>query len=208
MDSNGNVVPSYTGTVAFTSSDPFPAVLPANYTFTATDQGVHTFSGGVTLFTAGSQTVTVQDTATSSITGSATVAVSAGPTAESAVSAPLSAIAGSPFDVTITALDSDGNIMTGYTGTVAFTSTDPSPAVLPANYTFTATDQGVHTFSGGVTLFMAQSQTVTVQDTTTSSITGSAYRRGDRSAYAPIRRQCTPQRGRGHAVRCHDHGSG
>ena len=173
-DSNGNVVPGYSGTVAFTSSDPYPAALPANYTFTATDQGVHTFSGGVTLFTAGSQTVTVQDTATSSITGSATVAVSAGPTAQFAVSAPLSAIAGSPFDVTITALDSDGNIMTGYTGTVAFTSTDPSPAVLPANYTFTSTDQGVHTFSGGVTLFMAESQTLTVQDTATSSITGSA----------------------------------
>src|SRR5262249_12770332 len=65
LDSSGNPLPSYTGTVHFTSSDP-QAVLPADYTFTAADQGVHTFSA--TLKTAGSQAVSVRD-ATASITG-------------------------------------------------------------------------------------------------------------------------------------------
>jgi hypothetical protein len=173
VDSNGTVVPDYAGTVAFSSTDPFPAALPANYTFTSTDQGVHTFSGGVTLFTAGSQTLTVQDTATSSITGSATIAVSAGATATLAIGAPASSVAGSPFDVTVTALDSEGNIMTGYTGTVTFSSSDPYPGVLPADYTFTSSDQGTHTFSAGATLFIAGAQTLTAQDTA-NSLTGVA----------------------------------
>jgi hypothetical protein len=67
---------AYTGTVGFTSSDPYPGVLPASYTFTSSDQGIHTFNGGVTLFTAGAQTRTVQDSTDSSIMGSVTIAVS------------------------------------------------------------------------------------------------------------------------------------
>jgi len=51
------------------------------------------------------------------------------------------------FSLTITIQDAYGNIVTGYTGTVHFTSTD-NKATLPSNYTFTASDQGVHTFSG------------------------------------------------------------
>ena len=43
-----NVVPGYTGTIQFTSSDGL-ATLSADYTFTAGDGGSHTFSGGVVL---------------------------------------------------------------------------------------------------------------------------------------------------------------
>jgi hypothetical protein len=67
-DAYGNVVPGYTGTVHFTSSDP-GAVLPADYTFTAADHGTHTFTGGVTFGTTGTQSVTATDTITASITG-------------------------------------------------------------------------------------------------------------------------------------------
>ena len=59
-DAYGNVATGYTGTVHFTSSDA-AAALPADYAFTAADKGVHTFS--VTFQTAGSQSVTVADTA-------------------------------------------------------------------------------------------------------------------------------------------------
>jgi hypothetical protein len=38
-------------------------------------------------------------------------------------------------------------VVTGYTGTVRFTSSD-NRASLPANYTFKAADKGVHTFAG------------------------------------------------------------
>src|SRR5262249_18501349 len=50
--------PGYTGKVHFTSTDA-AAVLPADYTFVAGDNGIHSFN--VTLKTGGSQTVTVTD---------------------------------------------------------------------------------------------------------------------------------------------------
>src|SRR5206468_3408383 len=42
-DSFGNIATAYTGTVQFTSTDPFPAALASNYAFVAGDNGVHTF---------------------------------------------------------------------------------------------------------------------------------------------------------------------
>ena len=57
------------------------------------------------------------------------------------------------IDVTLTALDLYNNVATHYDGTVSFSTTDPgSGVVLPANYTFTADDAGVHTFASAVTL--------------------------------------------------------
>jgi len=70
---------------------------------------------------------------------------------------------------TVTARDNAGKTMTGYTGTVHFTSSDPQ-AVLPADYTFTSTDQGVHTFSA--TLKTAGTQSIAVTDKNTPTFTG------------------------------------
>jgi N-acetylneuraminic acid mutarotase len=92
------------------------------------------------------------------------VVVQVGPATHFAVSAPASTTAGSPSSVTVTALDASGHIATGYLGTVHFTSADPYGATLPADYTFTADDAGVHTFAG-TTLYTAGSQTVTVSGT-------------------------------------------
>lgn len=64
----------YTGTVHFSSSDSL-AVLPADYTFTAADAGVRTFTA--TLKTAGPQTVTTWDVPHGSISGAMTVKVAA-----------------------------------------------------------------------------------------------------------------------------------
>ena len=66
-DASADTATTYRGRVLFTSSDPL-ATLPANYTFTAADQGAHWFS--VTLRTPGTPSVTVTDTVTASITGS------------------------------------------------------------------------------------------------------------------------------------------
>ena len=77
--------------------------------------------------------------------------------------------------IRVTATDAYGNTITGYGGTVHFTSSDPA-AVLPANYTFDACgpdpcgDAGTHTFS--VTLKTAGTQWVRATDTVASSITG------------------------------------
>jgi predicted outer membrane repeat protein len=72
-DSFGQLAVGYTGTVHFSTTDGDPGVvLPADYTFGPGDGGSVTFSGGVTLFTSGSQTVTATDLS-SGISGSGSV---------------------------------------------------------------------------------------------------------------------------------------
>ncbi|MBN1314939.1 MAG: Ig-like domain-containing protein, partial [Anaerolineales bacterium] len=74
-------------------------------------------------------------------------------------------VAGDSFPLTVTALDSVGDVAMGYTGTVILTSTDPQ-ATLPVSYTFDtgeAADNGQHTFVG-IVLRTAGEQTVTVTD--------------------------------------------
>jgi uncharacterized repeat protein (TIGR03803 family) len=165
---DGTTDTSYTGTIHFTSSDP-RAVLPANYTFTTADAGAHTFT--VTLKTAGPQTITATDSASSSIAGGTTTTVTPAAANYLVISGPSSAASGVSFSITVTAYDAYGNIATGYTGTVHFTSSD-SGAKLPANYTFTASDNGTHTFSG-IVLKKKGKQSITATDTYFSSITSS-----------------------------------
>jgi hypothetical protein len=167
-DAYGNIATGYTGTVHFTSSDA-QAGLPANYTFTAADAGVHTFS--VTLKTAGTQSLTVTDTAKTSLSGTESgILVTAAAASKFVLAAPTSVNPGVPFSLTVTVEDAYGNLVTGYTGTVHFSSTD-TRATLPANYTFTATDKGVHTFTGLV-LYKKGNQKITVTDTHNSAMTG------------------------------------
>ena len=83
----------------------------------------------------------------------------------------VSSTAGVAGNFTVTLKDAYGNIARGYTGTVHFTSSD-GKASLPANYTFTTADKGVHTFTGLV-LRKKGNQTVTITDTLNSSLTGS-----------------------------------
>ncbi len=83
---------------------------------------------------------------------------------------PSATTAGVAGTFTVTAVNADGSIDTGYTGTVHFSSSDVQ-AGLPADYTFMAADGGVHTF--GAALKTAGTQSLTATDTTTGSITGS-----------------------------------
>jgi len=163
-DTCNNVATSYTGTVNFTSSDA-QAGLPADANLT---NGVGTF--GVTLKTAGSDSITATDTTTSTITGSQTgIAVSAGPIARYLVTGGSNQSAGVIENVTFTAVDAYGNVATGYTGTVHFTSTDPK-AALPADAPLT---KGVGTFN--VTFKTGGTQAITATDPAsgaTGSLTG------------------------------------
>jgi hypothetical protein len=173
QDRYNNTATGYTGIVHFTSTDA-QAALPANYTFAAADNGVHTFSG--TFNSTGTWTVSATDTATSSITGtSGAVNVSPQIVATKLVvtSSVTTTTAGSPFTITVTAEDNSGNTATTYAGTVTFSSTD-AQAVLPASYTFTAADRGVHTFSVTLKTVGANGspQTITATDTT-NNLTGS-----------------------------------
>lgn len=172
-DAYGNTVTSYTGTVHISSSDA-QAALPANYAFTAGDNGLHTFSNGVTLKTAGSQLITATDTVTGSITGSETgITVNPNAAISLTVTGFLSPVAtGTTGSITVTAKDAYGNTATGYLGTVKITSSDGA-ATLPANYQFTSGNNGVYTFTNGVTLKTKGTQSITATDTVTGSITGS-----------------------------------
>jgi hypothetical protein len=162
VDGNGNIVPDYIGTVHFASSDD-QAILPTDYTFTLADSGSHVF--GAVLKTAGAQSISVTDASFAILTGTQTgIVVEPLPVAGSFTVAdfPATIQAGTAGSFTVTVLDPYGNVATGYTGTVHFTSSD-GQADLPDDYTFTAEDAGRHTFSA--TLKTAGTQALTVTDT-------------------------------------------
>ncbi len=169
-DAYGNTVTGYTGTVHFTSSDA-GAGLPADYTFTSDDQGTHTFA--VTLQTAGTQTVTATDTGTG-VGGTATIQdIDYVPGLHFLFDTPNTTTAGVPFDVTVIALDESNDVATHYDGTIALSSNDyGAGAVVPANYTFTAADAGMHTFANGFTLVSAGTRYIEAVDTTTLATGG------------------------------------
>jgi hypothetical protein len=81
------------------------------------------------------------------------------------VTVPGTVASGTPFDVSVQAVDIFGQVAFGYRGTVTFSVSDPDPAVvLPVAYTFSADDQGTHTFTGGFTLITPGAWTLTVAD--------------------------------------------
>ena len=159
-NSSGVTDPSYTGTIHFSSSD-VQAGLPANFTFTVADDGTYTFA--VTLKTAGSQSVTATDMSNSAITGTlAGITVSPAAASQFVLSGlSSSATAGVGQTLSVTAKDAYGNVATGYTGTVTFTSSD-SQAILPSSTAFTTANGGVHSFT--ITFATAGTQSVTVTD--------------------------------------------
>ncbi len=201
LDAGNQVVPGYTGTVHFTSTDSSTTV-PADYTFQASDNGTHvfTFTPGAT----GTETLTGTDTATSSITGNVSVQVTPAPVADhlAVVVVPYGQKSGVPafggwgFGLGRHEGD-DGGEDNGfgvpvYTGVatsfevVALSANNQlvpnytgtvhftsmdSSTVVPADYTFVAGDQGSHLFT--FTPGTASTDTLTATDTTTSSITGS-----------------------------------
>ena len=174
-DSYGNIATAYTGTVHFTSSDTQATAgsgLPANYAFTTgtgADDGSHLFSA--TLKTFGPQSISAADTVSSALTSTQSgIVVNAAAVNSFVVSGyPSPTGAGAAHNLSVTAYDPYGNIVTGYAGAVHFTSSDPQAIAgsgLPANYTFTTgvgNDDGSHVFSA--TLKTAGTQSITVTDT-------------------------------------------
>lgn len=115
-DAYGNTATGYTGTVHFTSSDA-QATLLADYLFVSRDNGVHTFTNGVALKTAGTQSITTTDTVTGSITGTQTgITVNPAALDHFSFSNISTQTVGTAFNVTITAADAYGNTVTSYTG--------------------------------------------------------------------------------------------
>lgn len=172
-DAAGAVATSYRGTVAFGSDDGRAPVLPAAYTFTAADAGVHTFPA-VALHRAGTRTVTVADQTDPWLSGAVSVLVKAGPVTTLAVSGPSRAVAGVPFDVRVSAVDAWRNWVPAYRGTVAFRSTDGKVRSLPPRYTFTSADRGSHVFAGRTTLVSTGRFLVIAADVARPTVSGGA----------------------------------
>jgi len=163
VDNFGNAVPSYMGTVKFTSSDA-QAMLPGNMQL---PNGTMTFP--VTLVTLGSQTITATDTVTASLKGtSGTINVVTNAATHLSVTGPSTSLTRQTIQLMVSALDAANNVSTGYAGTVHFISSD-AQAKLPADSTLMA---GTGNFS--VTFETAATDTITATDTIKGSITGMA----------------------------------
>jgi FG-GAP-like repeat len=165
LDSRGNVMTGYRGTVRFTSSDP-QALLPANFTFTAADGGTHNFA--VTLKTLGTQSITVVDTITPALIGAQEkIVVNPAAASRFQVNGFPSPVSVMDYpSVTVTAYDVYGNLATNYAGTVHVSSSD-GLAVLPDDYTFTGSTAVLD-----VALLTVGTQSITVADIAAPSVTG------------------------------------
>src|SRR5262249_49175776 len=80
-------------------------------------------------------------------------------TSELVLSGELLAVSGEPYSFTVTAQLLGGGTDASYRGRVHFTSSDATS--LPADYTFTADDQGSHTFAAVFRTLGPQSLTAT-----------------------------------------------
>lgn len=86
------------------------------------------------------------------------------------VATPVTATVGNAISATVTAVDQYGQPFQTYTGTVHLASSDAA-ATLPADYAFTASDNGTHTFS--VTFATTGTQSLTASDAA-QNLTGSS----------------------------------
>ena len=158
---------SYAGTFTFVAADLDPGANTADFV-------VERYATGTwTPLVAGTRTAT--STQATGVTGFGDFA--AGELAASAldhfvVTAPGSATAGTAFNVGVTAADVVGNIVTNYTGTIAFTSTDAYAAFSPLSYDFLPADNGSRTFVDGATLLTAGTHTVSVTGSSKSGTSG------------------------------------
>jgi len=163
QDGADNTVTSYSGTVAFSSSDKGAStLLPASSTLV---NGVGVFNA--TLTTAGSQTITAKDGA---IVGSTDPVVVAPSIADHVQVAMLgSADVGVTTSANVTVVDAYGNEATAYTGLLHYTSTDGG-AGLPADGVLAHGSHG----AVSVTFNTTGSQTVSANDTVNTAVTGTS----------------------------------
>jgi len=161
-DRFGNLATTYQGTVFFASSDILVAAnkgLPTNATFMPADKGQRTFAA--TLKTAGTQSISATDIVNPGVNGTQSgIQITAAALSRLTVGGfPSPVVAGLSTGLTVAASDQFGNPISNFTGTVGFTTSD-STGQLPANYTFTAADQGRKSFSAGFILKQAGTQSI------------------------------------------------
>lgn len=175
-DAAGAPIPGFAGTIHFASDDA-RAALPADYTFTKSDAGRHSFS--FTAARAGATSLTATLPALASTGGVASFSVNAGPASRLAMKMQEGTVLRCPGlapypwvepSIEILAEDVAGNRATTYRGTTRFSSSDPL-ALLPGDYPFSAGDAGRHVFKAQ--LKTAGKATVTAADAVVASLAAS-----------------------------------
>ena len=176
QDAWGNTPGTLSGTknVSFSGPASSPNGSAPVYPATASFSAGHA-TASVTLKDAQTTTITASDT-TDGLAGVASGAIVVGPSTASSfgVATPAGPTAGVAFSETITARDAYGNTATAYTGakTIAFSGPASAPSgtapSYPASVTFTS---GVG--SATITLFDAQSTTLTAKQSTLTGVSGS-----------------------------------
>jgi hypothetical protein len=197
LDQSGNPFRNYTGTVTVSSSDTTAtgtsshktaaASLPITYTFTAPNWGVQSFLltfNETAAATGTATTVKVSGTTSdpnTTISGQTSVTVYPATTVTHfGIFAFPFAGTGNATPVWVTALNASNQIVTGYTGTVTFTSGDTTATVAATkggtatsiasfSYPFTANDAGTHEFF--VTFDATGKQSLSVTDGTNTGTT-------------------------------------
>jgi len=174
LDPYGNVATAYAGGHSLTWSGPSNApsgtapAYPTNpVTFTA-----GTFSGQISLFDVQKVSLTVVDDSSPALTGtSSQLSINAPTTADHfTLSTPTMRTAGSAFTEKITAVDAYGNVVKTYAGHPTFTGAASSPNGTPPVYSAANFSSGSATVT--ITLYNAQSTTLTVSDGAVSGATG------------------------------------
>ncbi|MFH0779061.1 MAG: hypothetical protein V2A71_10640 [Candidatus Eisenbacteria bacterium] len=175
-DGFGNRARNYAGTVEFTSSDGGPqTILPGNYTFAASDSGLHVFSSSVRLTIRGEQSVTATDAAVPSVSGNqAGVTVLAAGADSLLLGCPSGTVSADQWvSLDVEALDEFGNRAVDYQGVVGFSSSDSGDSTaLPSPYQFAAADSGLRIFPGAVRLTTVGTHSISIRDTIQSDVDG------------------------------------
>ena len=168
VDAFGNVAPTYLGTMHFSSTDG-NAMLPMDAVFVVGDAGSKTLSGNVTLVHAGTMQLTATDVANANITGFVSVTVLPGSVVSLHVLGGLVSTAGLTLPVTVSPIDSLGNVVPTYRGTLHLSSTD-TQARLPVDRLMGAVDAGLVMLNP--ILVTAGNQNLAIADVANSNIAG------------------------------------
>lgn len=162
LDQFGNLLTDHTGSVRITTNDD-GARLPADLVFGTTTPGEVT-TDQIFFHAAKDTILTVTDTSDAAITANHVVRVAPGTRATLELACSTATVAaGTPFDCTARARDAEGNIATGYVGTMHVTSSDTS--LIIADLVFGAAEAGARTMSALV-FQQAGERALTVDDGT------------------------------------------
>ena len=169
QNAEGETMTGATNTVTLAlGSGPAAAALEGTVSVAAVN-GVARFSGLVLKKASPGYTLTASGAGLTGTTSPSFAVASAAPASLEVAQVAATVTAGDALSPEVSVLDVFGNRVTGYTGTVRFSSTDGS-ATLPADYAFTAADAGRHVFTGALVLKQAGARRLTVRDTATAAL--------------------------------------